>query len=251
MKIPVKSLTPRSRTVLGLFLLPLLLVALPATAADRELTYQRIEVRMTLNKDTSIDVVETQQVLWSGAWNGLYRNYKLTRAADVKILSVRENDQEYKRGSVETKGGYIVEREPGHVHVKWRSRNVDAPPYNNDKTTFHVRYTLTGAIAQDAERDVLHWNPIISERTHPLKEARVTLEMPEATDQVNVVFYSRTPNAKWQIDEENRRLIRFSASNIPPEDEFQIKVSLPKGLLEEGPSRQRDILEEVLRILLW
>jgi hypothetical protein len=39
-------------------------------AGSRRLVYDRITVTMTVNRDTSIDVVETQEVTLSGAWNG-------------------------------------------------------------------------------------------------------------------------------------------------------------------------------------
>ena len=132
--------------VLIAILAAVLLVGSPANAAGRALVYQRYDVKMTLNKDTSIDVVETQQVAWSGDWNGLQRDYDLQGGAKIKILGVSENGREYRHGSVSSKGGYIIERKRGNVNVKWRSRNVNERPYNNAQTTFEIRYRLTGAI---------------------------------------------------------------------------------------------------------
>jgi hypothetical protein len=144
------------RFVLIGILAAVLVVGSPANAAGRALVYQRYDVKMTLNKDTSIDVVETQQVAWSGDWNGLQRDYDLQGGAKIKVLGLSENGQEYRRGSVSSKGGYILERKRGNVNVKWRSRNVNERPYNNAQTTFEIRYHLTGAIGSYPRRDVLH-----------------------------------------------------------------------------------------------
>jgi len=234
--VSFQSFVPYCRSMLAVFLWAAVLMNIPATAVGKELVYSRYLVRMTLNRDTSIDVVETQQVLWSGYWNGLYRRYDLERGTDITIVSLSENGLEYRRGSVSRKGGYTVRRKGGAVDVKWRSRNPGDPPYHNDRTTFEIRYRLTGAVAQYRQRDVLYWNPIITKRENDIRLAGVTLELPEPTEQIEIEFYTKVPGAEWVIDEENPRLIHFSASNLSPRDRFEIKVSLPKGMLEENAS---------------
>jgi hypothetical protein len=220
-----------------------LLLGARVHSAEKKLSYQRVDVRMTLNKDASIDVVETQQVLLNGDWNGLYRDYSLHGCDDIEIISVRENEHEYKRGSVEEKRGYTVERKPGAVHVKWRSRDRGAPPYRNEETTFHVRYRITGAISRRWGRDALHWIPIMNERPGTFGHVLVTLELPEPSGQTEVSFSTEAPDAEWQIDPDDRRLIQFSASNVQPGNGFEIEVSLPKGSLElESTFRERILI---------
>jgi hypothetical protein len=216
--------------------LTLLLLVLSLThlcrADSRQLAYENIDVQMTLNKDTSIDVLETQTVRLSGEWNGLYRYYSLNGCDNIEIFGVAENGDAYSQGDISNKHGYILESQKGNINVKWRSRNVNDPPYNNKLTTFQIRYRITGAVAQYRGRDVLYWKPLMQDRKWPVYNAAVTLTLPEAIEpeMAEVVFYSQSPQAKWQMADGNKQIV-FSAETIDAKDKFEIKVSLPKGLL--------------------
>ena len=163
----------------GLLVGFLLCSASPAIASQRRLVYEHIDVQMTLHKDTSIDVVETQHVRLSGDWNGLYRDYKLYGCDGIDIVDVSENGTVYQRGSVGHKGGYIVERQKGAVNVKWRSRDVTEPPYSDARTTFKITYRITGGIGQFSSRDVLYWKPLIQDCEYAINKATVTVTLPE------------------------------------------------------------------------
>ena len=216
----------------------LLLSANPDTASGRQLVYEHIDVNMVLNRDTSLDVVETQRVQLNGDWNGLYRYYSLYGCDGIEITGVSENDTVYKEGTISLKGGYIVQHEKGRINVKWRSRNVKDPPYNNTETTFQIRYRIRGAIGQYWRRDVLYWKPLMRDCEYRIKAASVTLNLPEEVEpeRVEVVFYTRAPEAKWQINQQDRRSVHFSAMEIGRKDKFEIKVSLPKGMVEQYSS---------------
>ena len=182
----------------ALLVVMLLFSPLPAHAGTRELNYDLVDVQMTMNKDTSIDVIETQKVTLSGDWNGLFRDYKLTGCDNVRIAGVWENDQAYREGDMSRKGGYVVTRKKkgNSVQVKWRSRNVKEKPYRNHRTTFTVKYTLIGAVGQYWRRDVFCWKPIMSDREHAVSRATVTLRLPHAPDAWDVTFYCKAPEAR-------------------------------------------------------
>lgn len=207
-------------------------------ASGKQIVYEKIDVQMTLNRDTSIDIVEHQQVRLNGDWNGLYRYYELIGCDNIEILDVYENDTPYQKGSIDRKGGYILEREKGKLQVKWRSRNVEEPLYADAVTTFTIRYRVMGAIAQHRRRDVLFWKPLFHDTEHSIASAKVTLILPEVIDpnQTEVIFYTEAPFAEWEIDPQNRRSINFIAKEVYLKNKFEIKVSLPKGMLEHYSS---------------
>lgn len=224
--------------LVGLLAGVLLFSANSSIASQRQLVYEHIDVEMVLNKDTSIDVVETQRVRLSGDWNGLYRYYSLYGCDEIEIIDVSENDTAYKKGNVSRKGGYIVEQEKGKLNVKWRSRNVADPPYSNTTTTFKIRYRIKGAIGQYRKRDVLYWKPLMRDCEYRIEEASVTLVLPEAIEpeQSEIIFYSEVLGAKWNVDQQDKRRVHFSGQRIDRKDKFEIKVSLPKGLLQNYSS---------------
>ncbi|MHC4567606.1 MAG: DUF2207 domain-containing protein, partial [Planctomycetota bacterium] len=203
-------------------------------AGSRRLVYDRITVTMTVNRDTSIDVVETQEVTLSGAWNGLYRDYARTGCDRIEILGLSEAGQAYLQGSVSKKRGYVLEEgERNSIRVRWRSRNVNERPYNEQKTSFRIKYRLIGAIGQYRNVDVLHWKPIISDRRYAVNEAVVKVIIPEEREDISVIFFTEAPGARWEIDKADGRVINFTARNIPRKDKFEFKISLPKGILDQ------------------
>ena len=66
----------------------LLFLTFTGIASARQLDYLNIDVQMTLNWDTSIDVIEKQHVRMSGDWNGLYRYYQLAGCDNIEILEM-------------------------------------------------------------------------------------------------------------------------------------------------------------------
>ena len=187
----------------------LFFLLLPATLfAARSLVYDDIHVEMQIREDTSIDVIETQQVTLSGDWNGLYRDYSLTGLDHISILGVWEGDQAYQEGSVHRQGGYVVEEIQGHqLRVRWRSRSGSDAPYDGQEVTFTIWYRITGALAQYRKRDVLHWKPIFSDRKHRVHRASATVILPREPQQTKVSFYTQATVAHWDIDELDGRKI--------------------------------------------
>lgn len=209
---------------------------LAAPAPAKSLRFTHIDVHMTLNQDTSIDVVEEQKVRLDGKWNGLYRNYRLTGCDNIEIISLHEGKLRYTSRSVSHRGNYTVRRFGNAVQVRWRSREANAPPYRDAAADFTINYRMTGAVAQYSKRDVFYWKPIFSDREYDVERATVTLKLPRAVENLEVTFYTKAPNAKWEVDAEDRSVIRFSASSIPRNDHFEVKIAVPKGVFAEYAS---------------
>jgi hypothetical protein len=218
---------------------PLALVVLLSTAQassllaqGRTFIYDGIHVEMSIQKDTSIDVVERQEVLLTGYWKGLYREYGLGGCDSITILGVSENGKPYTRGDISTRGSYQLEKGEGRaIRVRWFTSDEGDPPYRDHKTSFEIRYRITGAIGQYRSRDVLYWKPIISDRMYYVRHASVRVILPQASNNLEVRFYTQAPNARWEFDKEDPRKICFSADNLLRSDTFEIKIDLPKGIL--------------------
>jgi hypothetical protein len=208
-----------------------LLVATGPARAERTLDWERIDVQMTLHRDTSIDVVETMRVRLTGDWNGLYRELSLAGCDGIEILGVSEDGVGYASGSVSSVAKrYQIEHGDGTVLARWRSRAPDDPEYCDEAIAFSVAYRIIGSIGQHVRRDVLHWRPISDERDAVLPAVAITLKLPAAPDSAEVRFHSEAPSAAWEMLGD---AVRFTASNVPPGDHCEIEVALPKGMLDE------------------
>ncbi len=197
----------------------------------KSLSYEHIEVEMRLNRDTSIDVIETQHVWMDGEWNGLYRDYNPKGADAIEINALYEQGHAYQRGNIKRKGGYVVEpQDNGNLKVKWRS--VEPGESVHDlRTDFAIHYKIMGAIGQFKARDVFYWKPLFQDRDYPIRQASVRFKLPEPVELADVTFFSKVPDAEWRLNE-SRDEILFTASEIPTSDVFEIKIELPKGILE-------------------
>ena len=213
-----------------------LLLSGGASGAVKTLSYDEVEVRMTLSRDGSIEVVETHRVTMSGDWNGLFRDFDLSGCDGITVLSVTENGVLYVRGSVSASGGYVVEGSGGALRVKWRSRDVSDPPYEDHSTAFTIRYRVAGAVEQSWQHDRLHWKPLFEGGSYPIGRASVTLVLPDRAPEAEVTFYTRVPGAEWGFNDERTELT-FTAERLAVGDLFEIRVDLPKGLLapDESP----------------
>ena len=79
----------------------------------KSLGYLLMDVQMTLNRDTSIDVVERCDVVFNGDWNGLYRDYLLHGCDGIEVEGV------LKMG-MNTGGGVFLRK--GDILLRQRSR---------------------------------------------------------------------------------------------------------------------------------
>ncbi|MCA9242453.1 MAG: DUF2207 domain-containing protein [Phycisphaerales bacterium] len=227
-----------------------------ATAnGEGALSFDRIAVRMDVQTDGRIRVTETWDCVLDGPLNGGYRNMPLRGVASVSDISLREvpvADPHDIQPEKETPDAakpidYAVvegsEKDDIPLHkcrvvkglsetrLRWRSRAPAAPPYENQQARFVLSYTLNGSIRKGLFSDGVFWKAIFADRISAVKEGACDVHLPCALDNVDVTFFCTAPDAKWEEDAD-ARTIHFSASNIPPQQDFEIFVRFPKEVIK-------------------
>ena len=65
----------------------------PALAQGRTLYWERVDVEVTVNPDSTLSVIERQHYVFDGAWNGGYRDLDLHRVESYSDFEVWEGDR--------------------------------------------------------------------------------------------------------------------------------------------------------------
>ena len=115
-----------------LLLAGLLVLCAVSGAAGRTLYWERIDVVVTVNKDSTVNVEEQQEYVFDGDWNGGLRDLALNKLDHVSDIEVWEGDTQYTRvtGTPKVRGQFVLEPlGASRLRIKWRSRKLSDPPY--------------------------------------------------------------------------------------------------------------------------
>jgi hypothetical protein len=121
-------------------LLIILLLALPALA--KSLEWRAVDVQAHLQRDGSLRVRETQQLVFDGDWNGGERDFNVRRQQSLELHGIkriedgREIALEY--GDLSAVDQYQLVK--GSLY-RWRSRLPADPPFANRELTYVLDYT--------------------------------------------------------------------------------------------------------------
>lgn len=214
-----------------LLLLCLFLFSLPASA--RTLYWERIDVEMHVNPDSTVDISEKQEYVFTGAWNGGYRDIRKKGIEGIKDIEVWEGARQYERGSLDDKYSFAVSESANNVNIKWRSRLPSEPEYENTHKTFTINYKVLGLIdAVSKQQDELYWKAIFEEREDVVKHATVKLVFPDEIEGKNIAvnLYTGAQNSVWKFLDP--RTLYFSGNDLSPAELFEVKVRFPAGLVK-------------------
>ena len=135
-------------------LLLVLLIAIPAFG--KSLHWRSVDVQARLDAEGRLHVVERQQMVFDGDWNGGERKFRLpsTQRLDVNGVSRVENGREValQQGNLAEVDHYDVVDDGA---LRWRSRLPSDPPFENTEITYVLRFTYDRILQADGDGLVL------------------------------------------------------------------------------------------------
>lgn len=203
----------------------------PAIAAERSLYWDAIQTDIYLNEDSSFNVIERLEYVFNGEWNGGFRSISFKGLDNISAVELWEDKLQYIEGSLD-KYHFTAGKNNGRMEIKWRSRKVDEPPYQNARKTFVLKYRVDGALNYLDGHDELYWKAIFEEREGVVKQARAVIHLPQDVDnsKLKVTLFTGAQGAAWKV--QDNRTIVFSANNLPPGELFEVQVKFPVGVVE-------------------
>jgi hypothetical protein len=135
-------------------ILLLLLIALPLDG--KTLHWRSIDVQARLDDKGNLHVIEEQQMVFDGDWNGGERSFNLRgrQRLDIHRVSRIEDGREVEliRGDLDSVDHYDL---VGNLAVRWRSRLPSDPPFDNRELVYRLDYTYRNILDSDEGQFVL------------------------------------------------------------------------------------------------
>jgi len=227
----------KSRSWLILLLL-LILTAIdpwnPAQAQDKTLFWERYDVNLTVQRNSEILVEEIQQIEFtSGTFRFGFAAIPLDRLERITDVSVAEviNDREraYTPNSSSEYGFTTSTNDSNELEITWYF-----PPTSNSQHTYILRYRVIGGLRFYEEGDQLWWKAIAPDHNFRIRNSRVTVNLPQALseDQLKIASYG----APVANSHPSGNQVIFEAQNIPADEELEVRVQFPQGVIEGSPA---------------
>ncbi|HEX6203868.1 MAG TPA: DUF2207 domain-containing protein, partial [Thermoanaerobaculia bacterium] len=159
----------------------ILSLAAPAAGQGRELHWREMAVDARLDADGRLHVVERQEMVFSGDWNGGERLFDLRLGHDLDLHRVTRIDAdgtetEVQEGSLDDLDRYDW---ADNRTLRWRSRRPDDPPFDETTITYVLDYTLSGVLVPGQRPDVwtLDHDFAFADRVGAIERLVVDLEL--------------------------------------------------------------------------
>lgn len=238
--LPVTNMLKRFRFLFPLFVL-FVLTASVAFAQDKSVVVLRRDADMTINKDGSVEVIETWVVQFQGGpFRFAFRTIPFNNISSLVFDGVSENGEEYLRAGSETPNTFTVEAGNAERTITWYFT-----PTTNKTRTFQLRYHLYDALRIYPAGDQFWWTFVETDRGYPINASRVTLHLPSTFElnEIGGTTYIRG------IESDNVRAVdgqtlQADGGPFPPDTDWQVRVQFPHGVVTQAVQRWQQIDDE-------
>ena len=196
----------------------LLIAAGGATAQERALSWDALRVTAHLDEKGRLHVDETQEMLFTGDWNGGERTFRISPRQSIDFEGMGRIDPATGDEIPLEEGGLaFVDRFEWYSPkvLRWRSRETSDPPFDNTKITYVLHYALSNILVKTDDGFLLSHDFAFTDRAGEIREVRVDLTLDPAW----------TP--------EKPEPLSWTGGPLPPGRGFVIELPLRYGGTEE------------------
>jgi hypothetical protein len=150
----------------------------PASAfAQRALHWDSLDVTAHLDADGTLTVAETQNIVFTGAWNGGERKFNIRPRQRLSLTGIYRGvsggwDQLTEDPSLDDVDDYAWAE---GATIRWRSRRPSDPPFAATPLRYEIRYALSNILLKENDRYRLEHDFVFPDRDGPI--ARFTLRL--------------------------------------------------------------------------
>ena len=119
--------------------------------AQRALHWSRLDVVAQLEADGTLDVSETQAIVFTGDWNGGERRFIVHPRQKFDFVGIWRITADG-RHELRQDGGLDDVDEYAWTNattLRWRSRRPSDPPFANSTLRYEIRYRMSGILLED------------------------------------------------------------------------------------------------------
>jgi hypothetical protein len=192
-------------------LVAFLLLLIPSAAfAQRELHWAAIEVSAHLDALGTLRVIETQTMVFTGAWNGGERRFRIQPRQKFFFEGLyRGLNSGWQRLTEDSRLDDVDEYAWADPRtLRWRSRQRSDPPFNNTVLRYELRYRLSGILLKQSNDYRLNHD----------------FAFPDRSGTIHRFVLRFTHDADWQPRSEIRKV--YTAGPLPPGQSFVLNLPL-------------------------
>jgi uncharacterized membrane protein len=204
-----------------------------ALAQDQTLYWNRYDVNLAVQPNSDILVEEIQEIVFtSGTFRFGYAAIPLDRVEDITDIRVAEiidgTTRNYTPNS-SSEYGFTTNVNEGNLEITWYF-----PPTAGSSHTYILSYRVIGGLRIYEGGDQVWWKAIPSDHNFPIRSATVTVSPPQTfrKDELVVDSYGAPILDAAYTD---RGDVVFTARDIPPGEELEVRVQFPHGAVEGSP----------------
>lgn len=136
------------RRILAPFAAALLLVAPLSAQEERSLRWDEVSVEAHLDADGRLHVRERQEMVFDGAWNGGEREFAVRLGQRLRLDGIRrlEDGAAPVDLRIDDDLDDVDEYDQDDDRVRWRSRLESDPPFERERITYVLSYTVDNAV---------------------------------------------------------------------------------------------------------
>ena len=190
-----------------------------ALAQDKQLTWERLDVDLTVQPNGDLRVIETNVISFTaGRFSFGYRDINQSRLTDISDISAV--DQSGTPMRLETSVS-----ETGDYRIKYYLNT----PAERERRTVKLAYTVSGATRYYPEGDQIYWAAVFAQRNgFPVMHSTVTLHLPGNSDATKTEAYGPA----HEIDGAGERTVIYRATApINSGVEFEVRAQFPHGAI--------------------
>lgn len=190
--------------------------------------YDNIEIDIFVKQDSTFDVIEKQTYYLDGSFGYLFRDIELKDLDHISNVLVYDSNE-----NLLDKNNYDLSYRGNQLHIQW---NFPRILFNKDFKSWTVKYTIHGGLRFFNDYDELYWNAIFEDREVNVKNAKITVHLPQETENISTWLYlgkqgsKQTNNNQKIID---NKTVEFWGNDINPREFLTVSVSFPKGIIEK------------------
>jgi len=207
-----------------IILLIALFVAFPASAQSKSVVWNRFDVDITVNQDGTFDVVEKQEIFFSGGpFTYGYRNLDKKYTEAINNIQVGDVQGAYLQNNSEQPGTFYVEDRGDSIYIKWFFDET-----TDTARTFYISYKVHGGLRYYDEGDQLWWKAVYADRPAQVKSSVVVVRVPQPAVIENMDTYYTTADMQLL----DKQTAKFTAQEpIPPGQPFEVRVQFTHGVV--------------------
>lgn len=228
--------TKMLRWIIGAAIL-LALAVVPAAGQSKTLYWERFDVDITVNLDGTLDVVETQTIVFtSGQFTAGYRSIDGGLTTGISDIAVADETGFYALNASALPGTFTVNRQGSQTVIDWYFE-----PAEDETRTFTLSYRVSGGLRYYAEGDQVWWKAVYADRPFPVNYSIVTIRVPAPATIQN--FDSYFTQAQFeQLDDQTVRMTALD--RIPAGQEFEVRAQFTPGVVAGAPASWQQAEDE-------